>query len=480
MIAVIIPVLNESTTVSAVVRFVLASPQVTEVIVVDDGSIDGTPELARSADARVITSTLLGKGASMRDGLLATQAEVLVFLDGDLRGLHDDLIACLVAPIMSGQADFVKASFTRDAGRVTALTARPLLQTFFPELNTIAQPLGGIIAARRSLLERLRFEGDYGVDVGLLLDAAHVGARLTQVDIGHIEHESHDLAVLSDMATQVMRVILDRAARYGRLRHDQIKEVKEVERAMHAELPVILQKVSQTERLALLDMDGTLLNGRYIVELAKRTYKTSALQPFLDHKQMSAESRTRLIASLFRGLPKETFVHTAYETPLMPGAVETVIGLRKRGYRVGIVTDSFFIAAEIVRRRVFADFSIAHVLRFRNEKATGEITLSQAMLSHPRGCQTHGLCKRNVLAHLMNNHDFMLPQLVFVGDGENDICLLQAAQHSFAFQPKSEAVRRAAQTVIDDCLSDVLPHLPSAELADKRKIYLPAGSSFSA
>ncbi len=174
MISVIIPVLNESATVSSVVRCVRSAAQVTEVIVVDDGSIDGTPDLARAAGARVITSTLLGKGASMRDGLLVAQNDVLVYLDGDLSGLHEDLIARLVAPLLAGQADFVKASFTREAGRVTTLTARPLLQTFFPELNHIQQPLGGLIAARRKWLERLRFEDDYGVDVGLLLDAAHV------------------------------------------------------------------------------------------------------------------------------------------------------------------------------------------------------------------------------------------------------------------------------------------------------------------
>lgn len=116
-----------------------------------------------------------------------------------------------------------------------------------------------------------------------------------------------------------------------------------------------------------------------------------------------------------------------------------------------------------MRRRVFADFSIAHVMRFRNDKATGEITLSQAMLSHPRECQTQGLCKRNVLAHLTENHTFTLPQVLFVGDGENDICLFQAAHHSFAFQPKTASVRAAAQYVLDHNLADLLHHLPPGD-----------------
>ena len=68
MISVVVPVLNESPTVASVVQFARQSPCVAEVIVVDDGSIDGTPELAAQAGARVVTSTLLGKGASMEDG----------------------------------------------------------------------------------------------------------------------------------------------------------------------------------------------------------------------------------------------------------------------------------------------------------------------------------------------------------------------------------------------------------------------------
>jgi glycosyltransferase involved in cell wall biosynthesis len=69
MISVVIPVLNESDTIGQIVSFVRRDARVSEVLVVDDGSIDGTPELACDAGARVVTSTLLGKGASMEDGM---------------------------------------------------------------------------------------------------------------------------------------------------------------------------------------------------------------------------------------------------------------------------------------------------------------------------------------------------------------------------------------------------------------------------
>lgn len=455
MITVVIPVLNESPTVRSVIEFARRSPGVTEVIVIDDGSIDGTPELATEAGARVVTSTLMGKGASMEDGVWAAQNDVLVYLDGDLAGLHDDLIARLTNPILSNRADFVKARFTRNAGRVTILTARPLLKTFFPELNHLEQPLGGIIAARRSILRNVRFETDYGVDVGLLLDVKMSGASIEQVDIGHIEHDSQTLEALGDMARQVVRVILDRAGRYGRLDLQQIREVAEIERQSQAELSELLHAKGCPARLALFDMDGTLLKGRFVVHLAQRTNKMADLAELLDRHDIPADERTRRIAAVFEGIPKEVFEDVARCIPLTPGAAEVVVGLRKKGYRVGVVSDSFFVATEIVRRRVFADFSIAHLMRFRRGIASGNLTLCPAM-SHGSGCSKHNLCKQNVLLHLCEQFGLASDRVLAVGDGEPDACMLAAAGISVAFEPKTEVVSTAAQHVMSGSLLGIL------------------------
>lgn len=458
MVTVIVPVLNESPTVASVVKLARDSAVVNEVIVVDDGSIDDTAELATSAGARVVTSTLLGKGASMEDGTWAAQSDVVLFLDGDLTGLSHDLVDRMTRPILDNQADFVKARFSRSAGRVTMLTARPLLKTFFPELNHIEQPLGGIVASRRSLLRNLRFETDYGVDIALLLDVAISGATIAQVDIGHIEHDSQTLVELGDMATQVVRVILDRAARYGRLDLEQLREVGEVERRAQAELEVMLRKVGQPEKIAIFDMDGTLLKGRFVVSLANRTNKADGLEELLDRDDLPADTRARRIAALFAGIPKDVFEEVAKSVPLMPGATDVVIGLRRRGYRVGIVSDSYFVATEIVRRRVFADFSIAHLVKFRRGIATGDVTLSPAM-QHKSGCGQHKICKLNVLLHLCEQFSLGPEHVLAVGDGEPDMCMLAAAGDSVAFQPKSEQVRRAAQHVVTGNLLEILAHL---------------------
>lgn len=453
-VSVIIPVLNESARVSAVIRLALRSPLVGEVIVVDDGSIDGTPELAHAAGARVITSTLLGKGASMQDGLLAARHPTLLYLDGDLAGLRDDLVEVMAGPVLRGEADFAKARFSRRAGRVTALTARPLLQTYFPELISFEQPLGGIIAVRKELLQRLTFENDYGVDIGLLIDAHTLGARILEVDIGHIEHDSHDLDCLGEMATQVARAILERGAIAGRVNLLHLRLARERDRIDRALPERILSRVGAVERLALFDMDGTLLNGRFVIELARRTGRESRLAGYLDRYELTPEVRTQRIAQIFRGVKKETFEGIARELPLIPGAVEAVVGLRKLGYRVGVVTDSYHIAAEMVRRRVFADFALANVLEFRRESATGKVTLAPTM--RRRGKGRLAFDKLNTLRFLTKRMGITARSVLAVGDGENDIGMLRAAGVSVAFQPKTERVRRAAKHVVTERLDEVL------------------------
>lgn len=462
MISVIIPVLNEAETVASVIDFAWRDAAVSEVIVVDDGSTDGSPQIAKAARARVITSTLLGKGASMQDGMRAASHDLLVYLDGDLHGLAPDLIRRITLPLLNNKADFVKAKFIRPGGRVTALTARPLLRTFFPELAYFEQPLSGIIAARKSLLQRLNFENDYGVDVGLLLDAAAEGARLAEADIGHLDHDSQSLDALSDMATQVTRVIIERAALRGRLKTSFIQEVREVERHKHAELSIISQRIGQPEKLALFDMDGTLVNGRFVVELARHVNRTADLERYLDNPEIDADERSRQIAALFAGVSQEVFAEIAQHISMMTGACETVIALRKAGYRVGIVSDSYFIATEIIRRRVFADFSIANLMRFHQGVATGKITLSQAMI-HPLGCHRHAHCKANVLQHMREKMSIKPEQVLAVGDGENDICMLRNAGMSVAFQPKNTRVRQAAKQVLWDSLEEILVHALSTK-----------------
>ena len=196
MITVIIPALNEETTVGKVVALVKKSSLVTEVLVVDDKSMDNTVDEARKEGATVITSTRLGKGTSMKDGILVAKNELIVFLDADIITYPDNIIEELTLPLLNDQADFVKSYFTRQAGRVTELVAKPLLSILYPSFPNFQQPLSGMIAGRKSFFSKCEFEEGYGVDIGILIDMHNLKARIAEVSIGNIENRMQSLEQL--------------------------------------------------------------------------------------------------------------------------------------------------------------------------------------------------------------------------------------------------------------------------------------------
>lgn len=216
-VSVVIPAYNEEKTVAKVVKAAHSSSYVDEVIVVDDGSFDNTYKEAKRAGAKIIRhASNRGKGAALKTGFKHSKGDIVVFLDADLRNITTAKIDKMIKPIIEGRADITKTKFKRRAGRVTELTAKPLLRFFFPEIK-FEQPLSGQFAAKRSVLERMKFEDDYGVDVGIILDADVQGLNVKEVDIGELEHDMASLSDLNIVATEVVRTIVDRALEYGRI-----------------------------------------------------------------------------------------------------------------------------------------------------------------------------------------------------------------------------------------------------------------------
>ena len=118
----------------------------------------------------------------------------------------------------------VKARYQRSfegkptgGGRVTELTAKPLLRQFFPELAHIDQPLGGEYALRRAAAVELPFVEGYGVEAGLLVDVAkrYGPHAVAEVDLGTRAHRNRPLEELAPMADVVASTILSRAGVIG-------------------------------------------------------------------------------------------------------------------------------------------------------------------------------------------------------------------------------------------------------------------------
>jgi len=220
-ISAIIPAYNEQDHIGNVIKTVKKRKEIDEIIVVDDGSTDATVDVVKQFGIKIISNKKnSGKGSAMKLGATHAIGDVLLFLDADLKNISSDKIKLLIEPFRD-MVDFVKARFDRNGGRVTLLTAKPLLEHFFPDVaQRFEQPLSGQIGIKKEILDKITLEQDYGVDVGILIDVIEMGAKTEEVNFGYLEHDEKHLEDLDMMAKQVTGVILARASKYNRLQDE--------------------------------------------------------------------------------------------------------------------------------------------------------------------------------------------------------------------------------------------------------------------
>ena len=239
-ISLALPALNEEKTVGKVITTIKTKlmeevPIIDEIVLMDSNSTDRTREIARELGVPVyIHQHLLtdmdprpGKGEALWKSLLVTKGDIVAWIDTDIVNIHPRFVYGILGPLLlDHNIQLVKGFYRRPlrvgdkmqaggGGRVTELTARPLLNLFYPELSGIVQPLSGEYAGRRKALERASFFSGYGVETGLVIDIFDqfgLGA-IAQVDLLERIHHNQELAALGKMSFAIIQTVLRKLER---------------------------------------------------------------------------------------------------------------------------------------------------------------------------------------------------------------------------------------------------------------------------
>jgi nucleotide-binding universal stress UspA family protein len=216
-----------------------ATPLLDEIVLVDGGSDDQTAaiaaahgaELHRHAEILPQYGNFFGKGEALWKSLYLLNGDIIVWCDPKVSNFHTGMVTGVLGPLLHNRAlVFSKGFYQRTievgepivvsgGGRLTELTARPLLNMFYPELAGMLQPLAGEFAGRRSALEAAPLFTSYGMEAGLLIDLLeqHGLDALAQVDMIEPIQRHQEPAPRSRIAFSIAQVILQRVEQRQRI-----------------------------------------------------------------------------------------------------------------------------------------------------------------------------------------------------------------------------------------------------------------------
>lgn len=177
-VAAIVPAFNEEATLTEVLSVLKATPGIGEILVVSDGSTDGTVEIARSMGLRTIhLRKNQGKGRAMAIGVAHTDAPVILFVDGDILNLTGDLLTRLIEPVVSGKSDMNVGIRHRGA----------VIDAFHRRTGPL---LSGVRCLRREVFEAVpesHLEG-FAIETGLNWACRTLGRRITTTVMYNLKH----------------------------------------------------------------------------------------------------------------------------------------------------------------------------------------------------------------------------------------------------------------------------------------------------
>lgn len=209
--------------------------------------------------------------------------------------------------------------------------------------------------------------------------------------------------------------------------------------------------MKQQKRLVAFDLDSTLIAAEGIDELAAvvgvgREVTAITRRAMAGELDFAASLRERVAA--LAGLPEAALAEVAAQLPLTEGAERLFKGLKRLGCKTAILSGGFDCFARPVQQRLAIDHVHANRLEIQDGKLTGR--LLPPLID--------AAAKARLLRELAAQEGIPMAQTIAVGDGANDLAMLQAAGMGIAFHAKP-VLREAAQHAIDHSGLDAILHL---------------------
>ncbi|MEY4615375.1 MAG: hypothetical protein RJB66_335 [Pseudomonadota bacterium] len=379
MVSVIIPSFNHAWALSELIPRFKTIPLVSEVIIIDQGSTDQAIDTDSNLGALTLLSPMPNLGSCLAEGVTAARNELVVYWHPEMRNPTPELIESLITPIEGDSVDFVSTYSTNlTDDTVTSFTVRPQVNICFPELSSVNEFFPKIFASRKSLLSKIKIDRNNAFTLGLLIDLKQLSIRTLEVGIqAHPENlipTPHQ--ELKSLAETCAKSLFERMAKFRRINSFLLSEAQDNEISKKTQ-PDYFSKVIKNQPILLIDLDHTVINGNLLLDLARYAGLETEARDVLENSKFNPGQKIIKFSKIMSGIPRYIFEKVAKSTPLRIKVPETILELKRLGYQVGLVSNGFLLPTEIIRERIYADFSIAHHLNFKKSLCTGSIVWSK-------------------------------------------------------------------------------------------------------
>jgi phosphoserine phosphatase len=224
--------------------------------------------------------------------------------------------------------------------------------------------------------------------------------------------------------------------------------------SMRCSFDIALQREGlfrRSKRLVVMDMDSTLISIEVIDELARAhgvVEQVAAVTERAMAGEMDFDEALRQRLRWLEGLDVAVLQRLAAELPLTEGAEKLIRVLKRLGYRTAVISGGFSIAADSLRSRLGIDYAYANTLEVEDGRLTGRVI----------GPIVNGRRKAELLESIATAEGVLLDQVIAVGDGANDLLMLEKAGLGIAFRAKPK-LREQADTSISSAGLDAILYL---------------------